>query len=132
MRLQEERREWKLPGFLYADDLVLCGESEEDLMTMVGRFVKVFRGRGLKANAGKSKVTTLGGEKGLEGEARVDGIRLEHVSEFKCLGCVFERRVAVAIRSLVNARSLQLEERSWIRAVMMDTSEVCWISGEWI
>ena len=28
-----------LSEFLYADDLVLCGESEEDLRTMVGSFV---------------------------------------------------------------------------------------------
>ena len=27
----EEGREWRLSGFLYADDLVLCGESREDL-----------------------------------------------------------------------------------------------------
>ena len=27
----EEGRELRLPGFLYADDLVLCGESEDDL-----------------------------------------------------------------------------------------------------
>ena len=30
------RREWKLPGLLYADNLVLCGESKESLMAMVG------------------------------------------------------------------------------------------------
>ena len=33
----EEWREWRLPGLLYADDLVLYGESEEDLRAMVGR-----------------------------------------------------------------------------------------------
>ena len=27
----EDGREWKLSGLLYADDLVLCSESEEDL-----------------------------------------------------------------------------------------------------
>ena len=58
-------------------------------------------------------------------EVYVDGIRLEHVSEFKYLGCVVEesctdgaeccrkvarvRTVAGAIRSLVNARDLLLE-----------------------
>ena len=58
-------------------------------------------------------------------EVHEDGIRLEHVSNFKYLGCVLEesgtdwtkcskkgvsgRRVAGAIRSLVNARDLQLE-----------------------
>ena len=51
----KEGREWRLPGLLYADDLVLCGELEEDLRAMVGRFVEVFR-RALKVNAGKSKV----------------------------------------------------------------------------
>ena len=36
VRFLEDGREWKLPGLLYADDLVLCGESEEDLRAMVG------------------------------------------------------------------------------------------------
>ena len=31
VRFQVEEREWRLPGLLYADDLILCGESEEDL-----------------------------------------------------------------------------------------------------
>ena len=110
---------------MYADDLVLCGESKEDLRTMVVRFVEVCRRRGLKINAGKCKVMMLNGEEGMECEVCVDGIRLENVSTFKYLGCVLdesgtdgaecsrkaasERRVAVAIRSLVNARSLQFE-----------------------
>ena len=41
----EEGREVRLPGLLYADGLVLCGESEEDLGTMVGRFPEVCRRR---------------------------------------------------------------------------------------
>ena len=32
-------RGWRLPGLLYADDLVLCDESEVDLRAVVGRFV---------------------------------------------------------------------------------------------
>ena len=43
MRFQEEGREWRLPGLFYADDLVLCGELEEELKAMVGRFVEVCR-----------------------------------------------------------------------------------------
>ena len=31
VRFQEERRECRLPGILYADNLILCGESEENL-----------------------------------------------------------------------------------------------------
>ena len=60
-----------------------------------------------------------------ECEVHEDGISLEHVSEFKHLGCVLNesgtegaecsrkvargKRVAGATRSLVNARDLQLE-----------------------
>ena len=80
----------------------------------------MFRRRGLEVNASKSKVMLLGGEEGLECEVCVDGIRLEHVSEFKYFGCVLDksdidaavysrRRAAGAIRSLVNLMSLQLQ-----------------------
>ena len=91
---------------------------------MVGWFVEVCR-RGQKVNAGKSKVMIMNRKEGLECEVHVDGIHLEHVLEFKYLGCVFiksgtagaecsrkvvsGRRVAGDIRSLVNARDLQLE-----------------------
>ena len=37
----KEGRELGLPGFLYADDLVLCDESEEDLKPMVVSLVGV-------------------------------------------------------------------------------------------
>ena len=72
----EDRREGILLGLLYADDLVLCGELEEDLRTMVGQFVEVCRRRGLKLNAVKSKVMVLNGEERLECEVHVDGIHL--------------------------------------------------------
>ena len=68
-----------LPGFLHADDLVLCGDSEEDLKVMLSRFVEVCRRRGLKVNAGKSKMMVLGGEDGLECEIPVDWGRLKQV-----------------------------------------------------
>ena len=83
------------------------------------------RRRGLKVNVGKSKAMVLNGEEGLECEVHVDGIRLENVSECKYLRCVLDesgkdgaeysrnmasgRRLAGAIRSLVNAVDLQLE-----------------------
>ena len=35
MSFLEDGREWRLPVLLYADDLVLCGESEEDLRVML-------------------------------------------------------------------------------------------------
>ena len=88
MRFLEDERDWKLPGLLYVDYLVLCDELEEDLRVMLGRFAEVCRRRELKVNAGNSKVMVLNGEEGLECEVHVYGICLEHVSEFKYLGCV--------------------------------------------
>ena len=91
----------------------------------MGHLVEVCRRRGLKVNADKSKVIVLGGEKGRECEIRVDGTRLEQVSEFKYLGCALNesntddaeslrkvpsgRKVAGAIRSLVIVRGLHLD-----------------------
>ena len=50
---------------------------------MVGRFAEVCRRRGLKVNAGKSNVMMLNGDEGWECDVYVDGIRLEHILEFK-------------------------------------------------
>ena len=119
----EDGIEWGLPGLLYADDLVLCSESEEDLRVMAGWFAEVCRRRGFKVNAGKIKVMVLNGE-ALECEVHVDGSRLEHIAKFKYLGYVLDesgtngaeckrkvvsgRRIAGAIRSLVNETLLLL------------------------
>ena len=123
VRFLEDGRRWRLFDLLYADNLVLCGELEEDLRVMVGQFAEVCRRRGLKVNVDKSKVMVLNGEEGIECEVHINGIHLEHVSEFKYLICVLDelgtdgavcgrkvvsrRRVAGASSSLVNARDLQ-------------------------
>ena len=73
VRFLEDGRQWRLLGLLYEDDLVLIGESEEDLRAMVRWFVEVCRRRGLKVNAGKGKVMVLNGEEGLESEVHVMG-----------------------------------------------------------
>ena len=92
-RRMEDGREWRLPGLLYADDLILCGELEEDLRVMVKRFAEMCRKRGLKKSGGKSKAIAMNGGEGLECEVHIDGIRLEHVSKFKYLGCVLDKCV---------------------------------------
>ena len=56
VRFLEDGREWRVPGLLYADDLVLCGESDEDLRVMVGMFTEVCRRRELEVNAGDRTV----------------------------------------------------------------------------
>ena len=55
----KEGREWRLHSLLYADDLVLCSESEEDLRAMVGCLVEVCRRRGLKVNASENKMMNI-------------------------------------------------------------------------
>ena len=61
------------------DDGMVCqGVWEEVLKVMVGRFAEVCR-RGMKVNAGKSKVMVLNGEEGFECKVHIGGIRLEHV-----------------------------------------------------
>ena len=72
----KEGREWTLPGHLYADDLVLCGELEEELRVMMGQFVEVYRKRGIK-----SKAIVMNGEEGLECEVHLDVVCLEHISK---------------------------------------------------
>ena len=60
------------------------------MRAILGRFAEVCRRRGLKVNASKSKVMMFGGEEGLEYDVCIDRICLEHVSEFKYLGCVLD------------------------------------------
>ena len=55
LRFLEERRVWRLPGLLYADDMVVRGESEEYLRTMVGRFDDVCKRRGRKVNVVRAR-----------------------------------------------------------------------------
>ena len=62
VRFLDDGREWRLPCLLYADDLVLCVESEEDLSAMLGQFAEVCKRGGLKVNVSKSKVMVMNGE----------------------------------------------------------------------
>ena len=41
VRFLEDGSEWRLPDLVYVDSLVLCGETDEDLIAMVGRFAEV-------------------------------------------------------------------------------------------
>ena len=43
VRFLEDGREWRFPGLLYTDGLVLCGESEKELRVMMGRFAEMCR-----------------------------------------------------------------------------------------
>ena len=114
-----------------------------------------------KVNTGKNKVMVLNREEGIDWEVYVDGIYLEYVSKFKYLGYVLDesgtdgaecsrkvasgRRVASAIRSLVNDKDLQLKYARVLhetlrmpvlmygsKTLLWTTSEDCWVLGRWI
>ena len=55
MSFLEDGIQRRLPGLLYADELVLCGESEKDLRVMVGQFAEVCRRRRLKSMQVKAR-----------------------------------------------------------------------------
>ena len=65
--------EGRLPGLLYADDLILYGDVAENLKVMMRNFVKISR-RDMKVNANKRKVMVIEGEEGLEFEIHVDWV----------------------------------------------------------
>src|SRR5678816_3326092 len=83
--------EWRVPYLLYADDLVLYGESEESLRRLVERFGRVCKRRGLKVNVDKSKVMVVS-EDSPQCEVILDGEQLEQVSKFKYLGYVLDEK----------------------------------------
>ena len=82
-----EGREGRLPGLLYADDLVIFGvffcKPEQDMKVMMERFVGVCRRIDMKTNANKSKVMSARWRGEIGGRIHVgDRARLKHVSEF--------------------------------------------------
>ena len=56
----------------------------------------------------------VNGEEGLECEVHVDGVRLEHVSEFKYLGCVLDECGAECSRKVGSGRREQVPSDPWL------------------
>src|SRR5678816_226342 len=104
--------------------MILCGESEESLRGLVERFGRVCKRRGLRVNVYKSKVMVVS-EDNPQCEVMLDDEQLEQVSDFKYLGYMLDekgtddaecsrkvvngRKVAGAIKSLVNVKGLSLK-----------------------
>ena len=53
--LTEDVRDGSLMELLYGDDLVLCGESLNEVMDKYGRWTNVVEGKGLRVNVDKTK-----------------------------------------------------------------------------
>ena len=61
------------------------------MSVMIRYFVKIYKIRGLTANADKSRVMVLKRDERCVCEVSVDGRKLEHVTEFKYLEFVFDK-----------------------------------------
>ena len=80
VRLIENGKEWKVPCLLYADDLVSCSESVENLR-LGELFGRVCKRRGMKVNVDKSKMMVVS-EGNTQCQIMFIGKHLQQVSEF--------------------------------------------------
>ena len=79
--------EWKVEWFMFADDTLLVGESEEKLDKLVKEFGNVCNRRKLTVNVGKSKVMRIGkNREENELNVRLNDRRMEEVESYRYLG----------------------------------------------
>src|SRR5678815_1004425 len=118
-----DRESGGCPTF-YMRMIWFCVAYLKSLRGLVERFGRVCKRRGLKVNVDKSKVMVVS-EDSPQCEVMLDSEQLEQVSEFKYLGYMLDekgtddaecsrkvvngRKVAGAIKSLVNVKGLSLE-----------------------
>ena len=81
---------------MQADDLIMCGKSQEDLRAMVGHFVEVCRRIILEVSGDKKNMMALNGEEGLECEVRVDGMLLDH--------CIYQVQMVQCRRNVATGK----------------------------
>ena len=87
--LWDERRncEWKVEWFMFADDTLLVGDSEEKLDELVKEFGNVCNRRKLTVNVGKSKVMRIGkNREENELNVKLNDRRMEEVESYRYLG----------------------------------------------
>ena len=88
--LTEDVRDGSLTELLYADDLVLCGESLNKVMDKYGRWKNAMEGKGLRVNVDKTKgMQLLFGEKSSVSKVDPCGVCSERVgfNSIQCMKC---------------------------------------------
>lgn len=78
---------------VYADDVVLLAEGEDEMRSLIGRLEEYMEGKGLELNVGKTKVMRFkrGGGRMKTREWRWKGKKMEEVKEFRYLGYILQR-----------------------------------------
>jgi len=114
---------------LYADDMVLMAEREEDLQRLVNAMHERCLQVGLSVNADKTKVLVFEREEQMKiCNISLNGVLLEQVSEFVYLGSMFERkgsldceverRVSASAR-IVGCTGKWLRKKVWHKDISM-------------
>ena len=88
--LTEDVRDGSLMKFLYADDLVPCGESLNEVMARYGRWKNAVEERGLRVNVDKTKgMQLLFGKKSSVSNVDLCGVYHERVgcNSAECTKC---------------------------------------------
>lgn len=81
----------KVYTLVYADDVVLLAEEEEDMRAMMSRLKRYVREKRLEVNVGESKVMRFRrGGRGKKVRWRWEGREVEEVREYKYLGYIFQ------------------------------------------
>ena len=75
---------------LYADDMIIAAESTKNLQSKLDQLQLYCKKRRLSVNTKKTKIWVLGMDENFN--LTYDGTALEHVSEYKYLGCIFSNK----------------------------------------
>ena len=84
-RLTDEVREPAPWTMIYADDIVICSESRENVETKLEKWRYALEKRGMKVSRSKTEYTCIN-DKNQNGKVKLHGSDLEKVNEFKYLG----------------------------------------------
>ena len=79
-----------IPYLLYADDMIIAAESTKNLQSKLDQLQLYCKKWRLSVNTKKTKIWVLGTDENFN--FIYDGTSLEHVSEYKYLGCIFSNK----------------------------------------
>ena len=83
-RLTDDIRETSPWNMMFADDIVLCSESREEVENSLEKWRHALETRGMKVSRSKTQYMVVN-EK-IDGQVNLQGIEIEKVEEFKYLG----------------------------------------------
>ena len=116
---------------MYADDIVLVAESEEDLQLMMNAVARYCTHWRLQVNLGKTK-TMVFGERGV-GKCNImwHGTVLQEVTEYKYLGLLFEKNGWKKEKAKMLRKAKKAAAMAWGLAVRVGNMTVKGMNNMW-